>query len=355
MRLVAFFASLALVCATAAPALAPGGSMPDIGRQYHQRQNCHGAYDVLVETVKAGGVSSEADRAWGKSYEDAAASGSPCPQPPEALAKRASNRIIVTAEAFGRLAQYHKQNDAAAYFEAALSVVNGKVPQVAVAEGFGLLKKASDLGDPDAQYQLGSLFIIGAFGKRDLGAALPLLEASAKGGHVDALFQAANFYKEGMGTKADARKAFDYYRQAAERGHLYASVMAYYMVQDGEGTKKDFNVAYRLARNIADQGEVYGAVMSAGALLQQKDVMKHEDEILYWMDLAIRNGDDKIQAEVGKIRPQVVAAFQRAKAPPAYQPRVRKLCPLKRVCTINHYSGLQSCTTNIDYWNDCDS
>jgi hypothetical protein len=126
------------------------------------------------------------------------------------------------------------------------------------------------------------------------------------------------------------------------------------MIQDGEGTPKDFNLAYRLARNLADRGEAYGAVLSASALLQQKNAKDHEDEVLYWIDVAIRDGDDHIQTEVGKLRPQVVAAFSRAKAPPEYHPRVRKLCPLKRTCLVDRISGLQSCTTNIDYWNDCD-
>ncbi|MDB5705455.1 MAG: sel1 repeat family protein [Sphingomonas bacterium] len=354
MKLVTFFAACALLGAGMAAALAPGSAMPDISRQYYERQNCHQAYDLLAEALKAGDTVSAADRAWGKSYEDAGDAGKPCPQPSDTLAKRATNRVVVTDDGLRRLAQYHKQDDAAAYFEAAVSVLQGKVPGVTPNEGYGLLKKASDLGDPNAQYQLASLYIVGTFGKKDLVTALPLMESAAKAGHVDALFQTANFYKEGMGTRADARKAFDYYGQAAERGHLYAVIMAYYMAQDGEGTKKDFNVAYRLARNLADRGEAYGAVLSAAALLQQKDAVTHEDEILYWMGLALKNGDDKVRTEVGKIRPKVIAAFQRAKAPPEYHPRVRKLCPLKTVCLVNHYSGLQSCTTNVDYWHDCD-
>ncbi len=114
-------------------------------------------------------------------------------------------------------------------------------------------------------------------------------------------------------------------------------------------------LAYRLARNLAEQGEVVGAVLAASALLQQKDAKDHEDEVLYWMDVAMRDGDESIRSEVAKFRPQVQAAFQRAKAPPEYTPREWKACPMKTVCLVNRFTGAQqSCTTNKDYWNDCD-
>jgi TPR repeat protein len=234
-------------------------------------------------------------------------------------------------------------------------VLHGKVQGVEAKEGYAMLGKASELGDPTAQFMVGSLHVAGAVsGKPDYASAVPLVEKAAAAGHVDALFMAGNMYKEGLGPKADKRKAFDYYRQAAERGHGYAVIMAFNMINDGEGVKKDFPLAYRLARNMADRGEAYGAIMAASALLQQKDAKKHEDEVLYWMDEAERKGDAKLKAHVAQIRPQVVAAYTRAKAPPEYTPRVRKLCPLKTTCMVNSFSGLKSCTTNVDYWNDCD-
>jgi TPR repeat protein len=344
----------ALATCSAASLYAASSSMPDIAAQYSTRRNCYGAYDLLVDQAKSGQLAA-GDRAWGTRFEEAAAAGKACPEPPEALAERAANRIVSTEAGLGRLSLYVKQKDPAALYEAAMAVLTGKAPQVDPKEGWGMLKLASDLGEPDARYMLGLFYVAGTItGKPDYAAALPLIEAAAGSGHVDALFQAGNFYKEGLGTRADTKKAFAYYRAAAERGHKYGAVMAFYMIQDGEGAARDFNLAYRLARNLADRGEVYGAVLTSSALLQQKNAKDHEDEVLYWMDFAAREGDPRIQAEIGKLRPRVVAAFSRAKAPPEYHPRVRKLCPLKRVCYVNSFSGLQSCTTNIDYWNDCD-
>jgi TPR repeat protein len=329
--------------------------MPDPGRIYFQRQNGHLAYDQLVEELGRNGSVPADERAWGKSHEEAAKAGQPCPEPPEALAKRSANRTVVTREGLGQLVAYYKHDDPSAWFEAAYSVLTGKVPQVEAAEGFGMLKKAADLGDPSALFMIGSLHVAGAVtGKADYAAGLPFIEGAAKAGHVDALFMAGTLYKEGMGTKADAAKAFDYYRQAAERGHSLAAMSAFDMINEGKGTKKDFDLAYRLGRNLADRGEAYGAVMAAGALLRQKNAKEHEDEVLYWMDTALRDGDEKIRSEVGKFRPQVVAAYKRAKAPPEYHPRVRKLCPLKTTCLVNSFTGLRRCTTNVDYWNDCD-
>jgi TPR repeat protein len=342
-------------CAAGAAAFAPGSSMPEPGKIYYQRQNCHLAYDQLIEDVDGGRSVSDEDRAWARTHEAAGAAGQPCPAPPERLARRAANRVVATQGGLAQLVTYYKKDDPTAWFEAAQAVLTGKVPQVEAAEGFAMLKKAADLGDPSALFMIGSLHVAGAVtGKADYAAGLPFIEGAAKAGHVDALFMAGTLYKEGMGTKADARKAFDYQRQAAERGHSLAAMVAFDMINEGQGTKKDLDLAYRLGRNLADRGEAYGAVMAASALLQRKDVLKHEDEVLYWMDTALRDGDEKIRTEVGKFRPQVIAAYKRAKAPPEYRPRVRKLCPLKTTCLVNSFTGLRSCTTNVDYWNDCD-
>jgi hypothetical protein len=127
------------------------------------------------------------------------------------------------------------------------------------------------------------------------------------------------------------------------------------MVQDGEGVPKDMKLAYRLARNLADQGQPIGAVLAASALLQQKNAKDNEEEVMYWMDVAARDGDATIREKVGALRPQVVAAFERANAPPpAYVPPVHKACPLKTVCYVDIHTGMQDCHTNTDFWNDCD-
>jgi hypothetical protein len=95
-------------------------------------------------------------------------------------------------------------------------------------------------------------------------------------------------------------------------------------------------------------------VLAASALLQQKNVKEHEDEVLYWMDVAMRDGDESIRSEMAKYRPQVQEAYKRLNAPPEYTPRVRKACPMKTVCLVNSSGVRWQCTTNKDYWNDCD-
>lgn len=353
--------ALALFCALLggaglAAAFAPGGAMPDIAKQYHQRINCHGAYDVLVEELKAGRTQSAEERAWGKSYEDAAASADKCPGAPEALLARAANRTVVTEEGLSMLAKYHKQKDPAAYFEAALTVLTGKTTIVGPEVGFELLNQANVLGDPAANFFSGALYAAGTIGgKVNYPEALRHWQIAADAGHLDAIFQVANMHAAGLGTRKDMKKAFDYYSRAAERGHVFAAYQLAVMVNSGDGVKKDHALAYRLARNLADQGEVIGAVLAASALLQQRDAKEHENEVLYWMDVAIRDGDAKIREQVGALRPQVVAAYQRAKAPPEYRPRRRKICPKKTVCLVDRFTGVQQCTTNTDYWNDCDT
>lgn len=356
MRLFAVLFAFAIVGATTAAAMQSKGAMPDAARQYQTRANCHGAYDLLVEDAKAGRALSAEDRAWGKAHEDNAASGRKCTSPPAGLLARAVNRIVVTDDGLAKLAAFHKQKDPAAYFEAAYAVLTGKTNIVTPQVGFELLNQANLLGDPSANYFSGALYAAGTIGgKVNYDAAFPHILKAADAGHLDAIFMAGSMYVSGLGTKKDARTGFTYLSRAAERGHVFAAYLAASMANGGEGVKKDHALAYRLARNLADQGEVSGAVIAASALLQMKDAKEHEDEVLYWMDQAIRDGDAEIRNQMNALRPRVIAAFKRANAPPEYHPRVRKQCPTKTVCLVDRFTGAQqSCTTNKDYWNDCD-
>ncbi len=357
MRFLKFVLPVILVGAGTAAAVQRQQGLPDIGKQYAERRNCHGAYDLLVEDRKAGRSVADADRAWAKSYEDVAAQAvGACPDAPAGLLQRAANRTVVTTEGLSGLAKYHNHKDASAYFEAAFTVLTGKTTIVGPEVGWQLLKVAVDLGDPSAQFFLGSLHVAGTFGKpSDYASGFPLIRDAAAGGNVDAQFMLANMYKEGLGTKKGPKLAFDWYTRAAAQGHVYAAYLAAYQINDGDGIKADHAVAYRLARNLADQDQVVGAVIAASALLQMKDAKDREDEVLYWLDLVIRDGDAGIRKQVSEIRPRVVAAFKRANAPPEYHPRVRKACPMKTVCYVDRSTGArQSCTTNKDYWNDCD-
>ena len=355
MRIVMMLmGAMALGFAAAAAALAPNGGMPDIAKTYYERQNCHEAYDAYLDASKNNGALSAADKAWAASYEAASGNDGKCPAPTPALAKAATNRVVSNGEALKLLVPYMNAGDPAAYFEAGQAIIADKVDLPKEQAG-AMIRKASDLGYAPAQFMVGSLYIAGAVtGKADYAQGFPFIQQAAEGGHVDALFMLANMYKEGLGTKKDPGKAFLYYQRAAEMGHVYAAYLGAYMANDGDGVKADHALAYRLGRNLVDQGETVGAVISASALLQMKDAKDHEDEVLYWMDVAIRDGDEKIRQQVAAFRPRVVAAFKRANAPPEYQPRVWKACPMKTVCLVDRFSGVQQCTTNKDYWNDCD-
>jgi uncharacterized protein len=330
--------------------------LPAIDKIEQRRANCHNAYDLLwVEGGKTKRLNAD-DMRWAQSYEAARAANQPCPVPAETLLARANQHVIQTEDGMAVTAGFVSvQKDPVAMFEVGLAFFNGKFGQSAAQEGYDLIKQAAALGEPEALYTQGVLIARGQIdNKADLPAGLKLIEAAARTGHVDALFAAGNFHRTGQGTKKDPKKAFPFFRQAAERGHFYATFVAWDMINNGEGTKQDHGLAYRLSRRLAAEGHVYGAVMAASSLLQGKDVMKHQDEILYWMDFALANGNADVKNQMRPLKAKVVEIFTRANAPPAYQPRVFKACPMKRTCTVNHYSGLQSCTTNKDYWTDCD-
>lgn len=350
------FACVWIAAAGTATAYQRNGSMPEIGTSHFHRSNCHEAYDLVFAQAKSGkGISNE-DQAWAESYENAAKAKQPCPEPSAALAARATDRTIETEDALSFAATYGDNGDPVAYFEVANAVFQGKTTKLTGPQAWSLLVDSANKGYAHAQYFEALLYINGtAMGKPDYASALPLLEKAAAAGHVDALFLAGNYYYDGsLGVKKDKPKAFDYFRRAAERGHTYATYLAAYMANDGDGIKTDHALAYRLARNLDSQGEVVGAVLAASALLQMKDAKTREDEVLYWFDTAIRDGDAKIKEQISTMRPQVVAAFKRANAPPEYHPRVWKSCPMKTTCLVDSIKGIRQCTTNKDYWNDCD-
>ncbi|RYD55907.1 MAG: sel1 repeat family protein [Sphingomonadales bacterium] len=356
MRIGEILFAMALAGAGAMGAIAQskGVPMPDATKQYYQRQNCHQVYDMLVAQDRAGNRLNDADAAWAKVYEDNAKSGR-CPAPPEPLAKRATNRTLVTAQGLDKAIDYHEQKDPSATYEIAFAVLSGSNKELTVGQGLTLLEEAYKLGDPTAAYQLSQQYFSGNMGKpQDYAGGLPSLLKAAEANHVDAIFQAGAIYANGFGVKKDMAKAFGFFRRAAEQGHVFGTYLAAQMANEGAGVKKDHALAYRLGRNLAEAGETSGAIFAASALLQMKDVKKNQDEILYWMDRAHREGAEDIKAHINKLRPQVVTLFNKMNAPPEYRPRERKACPMKTVCYVNQFTRAQQCTTNKDYWSDCD-
>jgi hypothetical protein len=67
------------------------------------------------------------DRNWGRSHKQGGAAGKPCPAPPEALAKRASNRVISTTGGFAQAYTDSKLNDPAARLETGISILQSKM------------------------------------------------------------------------------------------------------------------------------------------------------------------------------------------------------------------------------------
>lgn len=348
--------AIAIPALLGAVALAADG-MPDIGKVYQQYSDCHLAYDLLNVEVSAGQRPSGEELEWAGAYEERTLEpGAYCPEPPAGLLERATGHVISTQNGLDHASAYaDKQDDPVATYEVGLAYFLGKFGEDARADGYALVGLAADMGDPNAQYAKAVWLSQGLItGERENAAALPLLEAAGEAGHLDAMFNAGLFYTNGLGTKKDPKKSFYWYRKAAERGHLYATIMAFDQISNGEGVKKDFDLAYRLARNVAEDGEPYGMVMALSSLLQGKDPLKHEEEILYWLDRAENSGNETIRQQISPFREPIEDLFKRTEPPARYSPAPRKACPMKTVCLVDRFTGAQSCTTNKDYWSDCD-
>lgn len=330
-------------------------SMPNPAVEYHQRVNCHLGYDVVVERRNRKWTVSPAMDAWAQAHEAAARDRKPCPAMPDDLKNYSVNWLMMTPQGRASAQKFaDQQNDPEATSELAMAYLKGQYPDVTPQTGVPLLQKAADMGDPVATFTVGTLYSSGIIdGTKNHKEGWKRIEQAANAGHIDAIFRSGLYLMDGIGTKKDPRKAFAAFQRAAERGHMYAAIMAWDVLNGGK-VRQDWDLAYRLSRKVADQGQVYGAVMAASSLLQSRNPASHEDEILYWIDLAIARGDATIRNQMVPMRQQVAGVFSKPKAPPQYRPRVYKACPMKTVCTVNHYSGLQSCTTNKDYWSDCD-
>lgn len=347
---LAIFVSTALAAGTIT-----NRGMPDPAKLYHVRADCHIAYDLLIDDLDKNRPVSDELGLWAAQHENAGKAGQPCPAVPPQLSVRAKDRAIATRDGRAVAETYwSKQGDPVAGFELGFAHFNGFFADKTRADGVELMRQAATKGDPMAMFIMGTLHTQGAFGKKDYKAGIPLIEGAARSGHVDAMFRAGIFNYEGIGKSKDLRKAYGFFESAAKGGHMYGAIMATMMLSEGKGIRKDTDRAYRIALAIADEGEVYGMALAAVALAQSGEAEKHEKDILYWMDQTIANGDDKVRAVVEPARAQMAGAFERSRAAPAYTPRTFKACPMKTYCTVNHYTGLQSCTTNKDYWSDCD-
>lgn len=350
------------VMAAGLAALAPLGALmgqnasaPSPSALYQARTDCHVAYDLLISEIDAGRTPSAQDEAWARAHENAGNAGQPCTPPNASLAQRAANRAIATPDGESAARKFlERQQDPVAMAELGIAYYSSMFGDGRRQEGLNLIRQASGKGDAQAQFMYGVLLMQGAYGQRDQKGGFAAIQRAADSGHIDAQFRAGVFNLEGVGTRKDERKAFDLFRRAAESGHSYAAVMAFNLINEGRGAPKDFDLAYRLGRNLASKGEVYGAVMAASALLQGRNPAARETEILYWMDQAAARGNAAIRTQIAPLRQQAVQLFARRSAPASYRPEPRRACPMKTTCLVNHFTGLQQCTTAKDYWSDCD-
>jgi uncharacterized protein len=330
-------------------------AMPDPAKEYQQTVDCHNAYDHALSDKQGGTAPSAPVAAWMKTYEDNARAGAKCPAPLPEMVARGGRWILRTDQGQSLAKLYADQKDPAAVSELGHSWISGTGKAGTPQQGLAMVQQAAQLGDVVATYTTATLYAAGYInGQKDHATAYTMLKRAADAGHVDATYRTGLYLMDGIGTRKDTRAAYAAFQSAAARGHLYATIMAWDMLNNGNGVRKDWNEAYRLGRVVAAQGEAYGAVMAASSLLQGSNPKDHEDEVLYWIDVALRDGDANIRNNLGPMRERIVAAFRKAHAPPQYAPRVYRACPMKTTCLVDHYSGLQQCTTNKDYWHDCD-
>ena len=175
------------------------------------------------------------------------------------------------------------KGDAAAQFDYATRLVEGRgIGQDKVA-AIGWFEKAAAQGLPQAQYRLGAIYEKGLGLPRDPVKARDYYEKAANQGNVRAMHNLAVILAEGVDGKPDYSAAATWFRRAADYG-----------VRDSQ-----FNLAILYARGMGvpqNLGQSY-VWFAAAALQGDEDAAKKRDEVGAQLDATAREAAKKQVAE----------------------------------------------------------
>lgn len=188
--------------------------------------------------------------------------------------------------------------------------------------GKSLLGSKAAAGDAAAQFELASRLLEGRGVAPDPTAAARWLEKSAAQGLAPAQHRLGSLYEKGTGVTRDVQTARRWYEQAAASGNVRAMHNLGVIHAEGGLGKPDYNAAVVWFRMAAERGLVDSeynlAVLRARGLGGKRDLA----EAYKWFALAAAQGDDDAARKRDDVAKALGAGLPAAKAAvDAFRPR----------------------------------
>ncbi|MGF9760488.1 hypothetical protein AAII07_35395 [Microvirga sp. 0TCS3.31] len=200
--------------------------------------------------------------------------------------------------------------DAAALYEIAARLAEGRGVVEDLAAAVRLFERAAQAGLPPAQERLAAMFEKGLGVGRDLKQAVFWYERAALGGHVRAMHNLATLLASGAGGKPDYVTALRWYNEAAEAGFRDSQFNTGLLLTRGIGSKPNLFKAFQWFSLAAAQGDMEAAQKrdELAARLGPADLKAARTAVDQWRPRAV----DPIANEPPAAAPEWTAALDRS-------------------------------------------
>jgi localization factor PodJL len=145
--------------------------------------------------------------------------------------------------------------DAAAEYEVASRLAEGRSVAVSNEQAAHWLQRAADQGLAPAQFRLGGLYEKGIGVKKDLTKARDLYTAAGDKGNGKAMHNLAVLYAEGINGTADYKTAAQWFRKAADRGITDSQYNLAILYARGIGVEQNYAESYKWFTLAANRGD----------------------------------------------------------------------------------------------------
>jgi localization factor PodJL len=154
-----------------------------------------------------------------------------------------------------RLRSAALSGDAAAAYEVALRLAEGRGVPVNLKQAAHWFARAASAGLAPAQFRYASMLEKGQGVEKDKALARHFYLKAAAKGHAKAMHNLAVLYAQGVNGKPDYAAAVKWFRQAAERGVADSQYNLGVLTARGFGTEKNFAESYKWFALAAAQGD----------------------------------------------------------------------------------------------------
>jgi localization factor PodJL len=188
----------------------------------------------------------------------------------------AINRPPALADETAAIAQAAMRGDAAAQYEYAVRLSEGRGAPMDLKAAAFWFEKAAAQGLAPAQYRLGSIYEKGVGADRDDAKARRLYQTAAESGNARAMHNLAVMCAQGDDGKPDYRTASDWFHKAAELGLRDSQYNLAVLYARGLGVDQNLALSYMWFAVAAGQGDADAAKMrdEIGGRLDSKELAK---------------------------------------------------------------------------------